>query len=189
MASIELNARIDDRELALALERLNMAATDLSPAMRDLGEHVLRTTEDRFRSETGPDGKPWQRLSRRYARRKRGSKILTESRRLRRSITYKADADGLKWGTNVKYAAIHQLGGEIKRKARSQVVAFSKKGRFLSRRAASKQKRGAVSVKFTKTKAGVTTMPARPYLGISDEDKKAAIRIMHRHLERALWGK
>ncbi|MBN0653760.1 phage virion morphogenesis protein, partial [Pseudomonas aeruginosa] len=51
------------------------AAADLmrspAPMFRDMGEYMLIALDERFESQSAPDGTPWQALSPTYQRRKR----------------------------------------------------------------------------------------------------------------------
>ncbi len=83
---------------------------NLRPAFASMGEYMVRRTERNFKGEHDPDGVAWAPLSAAYKKRKRGTKILTESGRLRASITYSADGVRVVLGTNTKYARAHQMG-------------------------------------------------------------------------------
>ena len=146
MSSIKINASIDDRQVRQLFRQLIERGQNPRPAFQEIGEAMILSTEDRFRAERDPDGNRWQALSPRYRRRKKGHKILTERSRLRNSIIYRAMTDQVEWGTNVIYAAIHQLGGTIKHATHS------------------------------------TDMPARPYLGLSGNDRETIISILNKHL-------
>ena len=63
MAGVTLTVEIDDAEVRTALNRLLAAGTDMTPLMRDIGEHLLNTTRERFHSEKAPDGTPWTPLT------------------------------------------------------------------------------------------------------------------------------
>lgn len=91
---------------------LAQTADDLTPAMRAIGEYLITATQDRFDAQKDPQGIPWLPVSEDTKKRKRIDKILTESSRLRDSISYQAGPDEVRVGTNTPYAAIHQLGGE-----------------------------------------------------------------------------
>ena len=92
--------------------------------------------------------------------RKRNRKILTETTRLRGSMAYRASSDQLEVGTNVVYGAIHQLGGG----------AHGRKGAwdFLAE----------IGSKY------VQDIPARPYLGLNDDDEHEILALLRDHLER-----
>ena len=68
---------LDDAERHL--RALVAAASDLTPVMKDIGEHLLNTTRERFKDEQGPLGAPWAPLSEHTKRRKKrnAGRILT----------------------------------------------------------------------------------------------------------------
>ncbi len=78
-------------------------------AMDEIGRRLVSAALRRFESERGPDGRPWLRSARALAE---GGRTLTDSGRLRASITHAVAADGraLVVGSDVAYAAIHQFG-------------------------------------------------------------------------------
>jgi phage gpG-like protein len=53
-----------------AVSRLIAAATQPAEMMRDIAGYLLFSTQRRFETETGPDGKKWQGLALRRCRRK-----------------------------------------------------------------------------------------------------------------------
>jgi phage gpG-like protein len=163
MAGVSLT--MDVRHLKEALRRAAAATRNLRPAMRDIGEHMLRSVNRNFDVQGRPQ--KWAPLaastlarvalgssSRRKTRRTRftrsgsmraaarrrlsGKKILIDTGRLIRSITYRAMTREVVIGTNVKYAATHQFG------------------------------RGKI--------------PARPFLLVHDEDRREAASILLRHI-------
>ena len=79
-----------------------------------------------------------------------GGETLTDSGRLRRSIDYAATSNKVMVGSNLPYARIHQLGGVIVPKKAKKLVF---KGHDGTTRAVDK-----------------VTIPARPYLGVSESD-------------------
>ncbi len=143
---------LDDEALRKALKRLSEATTDTRPIMASIGEHLINTTRDRFRTQTAPDGTPWAPISEGWKRRKKRNrgKILTWRGILRGNIAYRASADEVLVGSPAVYAATHQFG--------------AKAGDF-----------GA-----TKNGAPIPfgTIPARPFLGLSTEDTEAISRIV-----------
>lgn len=149
MARTSIN--IDKAELErLAVSMAEQAKIDPSGLMPRLGEYLMRSTEQRFKSQTAPDGQPWKALNPDYAEAKKYNKgkILTLRGYLRRYIHYQIpDSNTVEVGSNLKYAAIHQFGGVIRPKEK-KALRFG--GRLVRQ----------------------VTMPARPYLGISAKDDK-----------------
>ncbi|NKF51370.1 phage virion morphogenesis protein [Shewanella sp. WXL01] len=95
-----------------AFARLARQADNLSPALADVGEFLVESTQQRFVDQQAPDGTPWPELSSvTLERKKRGDRILTESGTLADTIHYQLFGDLLQVGSNQEYAAIHQFGG------------------------------------------------------------------------------
>ncbi len=153
---------VDDRKILRELERLAKATGNLRPALKNIGDYLQRSTWERFDAQKDPSGKPWAPLHPVTLARKKGKKILVESSRLRDSVVYRADDDEVRVGTNVAYAAIHQFGGKIK-------------------------PRGGRALFFPGASHPVSsvTIPARPFLGISDEDRSEILDIIRDHVSRA----
>ena len=108
-ASVEL---IGAEKVRRRLDKLVRAGQDAAPLMRDIGEHVLTSTRDRFDSQTAPDGTPWEPLSDDTKRRKQRNKdkILTLDGDLRGNLAYRAGRDSVEIGSPSVYAGTHQFG-------------------------------------------------------------------------------
>ena len=83
---------------------------DLTALMGRIGLFLETTTVERFDTETAPSGERWLPSLR---ARTTGGKTLTDSARLKQSMTHRASADRLEVGTNVIYAGVHQGGAVI----------------------------------------------------------------------------
>ncbi|UJB63616.1 phage virion morphogenesis protein [Acidovorax sp. YS12] len=151
-------ARFDGTAAIEHLSGLVDAINDPSPLLAELGEYGLRSTRARFKTQTAPDGTAWAALQPWYQREKRRNKnrILTLNGYLRGQMTWQLVGDRtVEIGSNLPYAAVHQFGATIKPRA-AKVLMF----------------RGHV--------AKSVTIPARPYLGLSDDDRS---EIVERALE------
>ena len=87
---------------------------DTTPLMNRLGEYFQESTQQRFTTQTDPQGQAWGPLSPGYVKRKKKNQglILTLNAYLRRGIHYQVEGqDTVAWGSNSVYAAIHNLGG------------------------------------------------------------------------------
>lgn len=111
-ASNPLDIEIDDAELKAGLKKLEAKLGDLEPFFKDVGEALLNSTRERFRTLTAPDGEPWKPLSPAYAARKprHKAKPLTLSGVLRGTLVKRADPNSLRVGTPMIYGATHQFG-------------------------------------------------------------------------------
>ena len=168
-------SRVDDREIIAALTRLGDKAQRLEPAWKNIGEALLRSTRERFEQQVDPDGHRWQRLKMSTRLRKRllglSSKTLIERGYLRDSIRYQADSNGVRIGTNRIYGAIQQFGGRTKAHV---IVAKNKKALAWP---------GGRSPVRRVNHPG-SNIPARPFLGVSVQDKGRIREIIADYLER-----
>lgn len=115
---------------------------DMARALSFEGEQQTRT---RIQSEkSAPDGTPWAKNAPWYAASKKGS-LLQETGSLLDSLSAQPSGHQAEWGSNMIYAAVHQYGAEITPKTAKRLFIG---GRFARR----------------------VTIPARPYLGLSDEN-------------------
>ena len=127
------------------------------------------------------------RSSKAWAKRKRNvGKILTESGNLRDSIDFDVVGQKLIIGSSLKYAGPHQFGGEIAIPGRTQTnwhrTKGPKKGQFVSGRAKLKSK----LAKVAQIPPHKVSIPARPFLGLSDEDRELVRQIVERHVQKAV---
>lgn len=123
---------------------------DLSPVLEEIGASNLTETQHRFEQEQDPGGKPWEQLSETTLQYRLGAppRILRDQGNLYDSLTYKVVPHReVRVGTNLRYARIHQLGGQAGRGRRVKI-------------------------------------PARPYLGLSEDGARELLAIVTDHLER-----
>lgn len=115
MATVDVSLSVRGlRENIRAIEDMEKRLGNLEPAWTVAAQLMIRFIDDRFATGTDPSGNPWEPLSDATLLSRRGSTatILVDTGRLRNSITAFHDGNTLKFGTNVVYAAVHQLGGE-----------------------------------------------------------------------------
>lgn len=98
-----------ERRLGALVARLG----DVTPLMERIGAVLETSTIERFDSETAPDGSRWKPS---FRARATGGKTLTDSARLKQSITHNAGPRRVEVGTNVRYAGVHQRGATIRAK-------------------------------------------------------------------------
>lgn len=146
-------ARFDGTAAIEHLSGLVDAINDPSPLLAELGEYGLRSTRARFKTQTAPDGTAWAALQPWYQKEKRRNKnrILTLNGYLRGQMTWQLVGDRtVEIGSNLPYAAVHQFGATIKPRAAKVLI-------------------------FRGHAAKSVTIPARPYLGLSDEDRSEIV--------------
>ena len=110
MITVEANYE----EIRNALQQLQNAVGDISPALKEIGEILVESTKERFVTTTDPDGNPWllnSVLSTLLY--KEGDRPLTgETGKLMDEISYNLIGnDTLEIGSPMEYAAMQQFGG------------------------------------------------------------------------------
>lgn len=99
-----------------ALNKLLSQGSDLSPAFRDIGEHLLESTQQRMSQEVTPSGEAWEPLSPNTVKKKalssQSGKILRGYGTLADTLNYQLSNNQLMFGSNMEYAATHQFGRE-----------------------------------------------------------------------------
>ena len=145
-----------------ALAAVAAAVEDMSPVMEAIGELLLASAQDRMRDGEQPDGTPFAPRSQttldRYA--KLGLTFgapLNQSGDMRNTLFYDADEDSVEYGSNAIQAAVMQFGAA--------------KGAF------GKASYGA-SIPWG-------TIPARPFIGLSDDDEVNIVAELSEWLEEA----
>ncbi|WP_157023071.1 phage virion morphogenesis protein [Parasedimentitalea huanghaiensis] len=138
------------------------AIGDMSPIMQDIGELLVQSSQDRMRDGEQPDGTPFAPRSQttldRYAM--LGLTFgapLNVSGDMRNTLFYDADQDSAEFGSNAIQAAVMQFGAA--------------KGAF------GKASNGA-SIPWG-------AIPARPFIGMSDEDQDNIVAELSEWLEEA----
>ncbi|MDT8856437.1 phage virion morphogenesis protein [Paracoccaceae bacterium Fryx2] len=161
MITIELK----DEAVTAALSGLEALLADLSPVMNEIGDFLVGTTEARFESEQTPDGATWAPRSAatvaRYQRRRWSyGKVLHLTGAMSSNIAHDYGPDFVEVGLSAIQAAVMQFGAA--------------KGAF-----------------GTTARGGSIpwgTIPARPFLGLSDADRTGIIDIVGEWLDRAASG-
>lgn len=168
-----VNLTVEQRDLQQLLGGMVRRSEDTGPAMRILTS-IMRTSVVRNFEEEGRPQK-WTPLAPSTVR-KRGAagpilRVQGFAGGLLGSIHERTEQRSAKLATNKPHAAIHQLGGTIRRTTKARTLAFTDAGRFMSRKQARRRKKAAVRVAFSRGGRSYTIrIPARPYLLIQDED-------------------
>lgn len=172
--------RLDDTAVLARLAEISRRVGNMAPAMKAIGEVLSESTKERFSTSLAPDGSRWApnaqatvlgtlarikgayskrdgRLTKKGATAAAGKRPLVDTGILQDSIRYQVSADGnsVEIGTN---------------------------------RFAGEWTGGAAVHQFGTTKAGrgrKTTIPARPFLGISAADRGEVLAILDRFLAQA----
>lgn len=154
-----------------ALDQIAARLADKAPLMRDISQQILTSTQHRFETQTGPDGTRWKPSIRALAT--GGETLTSRMPRLRYSYIAAHSADTAEVGTNVIYAAAHQFGRD-----ETETVAGHNR---LIREAFGKPLKGAVW-QTVREHSRKVNLPARPMLGLSEDDRGDILDLAERHL-------
>ncbi|MDR0966645.1 MAG: phage virion morphogenesis protein [Myxococcales bacterium] len=181
------------QQLFRKLEALQKSVEQRDALLRSIGEAMQKSVRKRFDTSTGPDGQKWTPLRKKTIQRKHGENKATpliDHGNLMGSIRYQIAGDTAFVGTNDKRAAAHQFGWTLKIPAqtRTQTVKFGTKGktkgRFVKKSNTAKH---VVEKTFTFTiSAHEVSLPARPFLGLSEADKKTILALVREHVAAAV---
>ena len=149
MSEEPIEIKFDKQEVIDKILELAKRGENLRPLMKNIAGVFADSTEDNFTEEGRPD--KWTELSQvtKDLRKETGNwpgQILQVSGQLASSITTYYDDDSAIIGSNLKYAAIHQLGGQAGRNKK-------------------------------------VTIPARPYLKLTDDDYAEILDNVEKHLK------
>jgi len=167
MSGFAIKMTFDDAAVDERFSGMVRRIENLDPALKDIGEYMIREREKLFVEERDPDGNPWQpvkirtlygsakgkrytkkgALTKRFVRHLAGKKILTRDHHLRRTV-YRIEGRAVVIAPDKisdDYAAIHQKGGQAGRNH-------------------------------------AATIPARPHLGFSDENRREIRQILTEHV-------
>lgn len=165
-----LTITIDDAAVQAAFVRLQRIGQDASPMMAEIAEHLLESTQRRFDTGIGPDGQPWAKL-----RDGSGRTPLRVSGTLRDQIFPSHGPDFAEIAATTTYARWHQEGVDhpwVILPRSGQALAFpGKDGKKIARR-----------------KVTHPGLPARPFIGLSDQDRADIGQIASAYLEDAAEG-
>ncbi|WP_373100802.1 MULTISPECIES: phage virion morphogenesis protein [Pasteurellaceae] len=162
-----LKITLDDNQ---AIQKLHRIARQLKQPRKlygVLGETLKKLHQQRFEAEVDPQGKEWQPLSPITQQIKGNNKILKQDGYLSQKTTYNYDDNRLEFGSDAKYARLHQFGGTITPKSAKRLK-FGKSNVFAKK----------------------AVIPARPWLGVSSSDEqkllKKATALLQRQIEQNL---
>lgn len=163
MITIEIN----DTDVTSALARAVTALTDTTPLMEGIAEYLRTSTVKRFKEGKAPDGSSWSPNSPvTLARKKNTRPLFGPNDRLNKEFGISSGADYAEISSVLPYAAVQQFGA----------------------------RKGSLGAYWWTTESGKVLegsspwgdIPARPYLGISEEDRTNILDIISEYIEGVL---
>lgn len=172
MAGIQFEFSLTGDPVLKTLWRMSGSLDDLSPLMDRIGSALVSGAQERIaRTNVTPDGQSWPQSHRAQ---EEGGPTLLDTGALVTGINHWAAPDQVVVGTNTPYAAVMQFGAER--------GAFG----FLSGRTKPSEKRPRSQDYFTPLPWG--DIPARPYIGISQEEEEEILGLTKQFFSSIVSG-
>lgn len=161
-----MGVRIEGDFKALRDSIKNLEDIQIRSISKQIGLSLKDSSRERFSTQEDPEGNTWTKSIRAKAE---GGVTLTDKGILKNSIRFRTKGDGVAIGTDSVYGNTHQYGheGVIKAKS-SRGLRFKIGDRWISKR--------EVKIKI----------PARPFLGISEDDLQEINDIVTTAVERCV---
>lgn len=158
MSGVHLEIKTDDKLVLDALAAFQRQVADMEPAFRDIGEALLWSHQERWDKGIDADGNAWAPLSPDYLARKpkNADKVLVLDGYLE-MLHYQAGPDSVAIGTDRIYGATMFYG------AKKSDFGTSKRG---------------LPIPWG-------DIPAREFLGVSEDDRDTILSILGAHLMSA----
>ena len=126
MSDKPIEIKIDNKDVERKLLELAQKGENLRPLMKNIAGIFASATEENFKNEGRPD--KWTELSeatkkQRTKQKKWPGQILQVSGQLASSISTQYDDESAVIGSNLDYAAIHQLGGQAGKNKKVEIPA------------------------------------------------------------------
>lgn len=149
----EINSiRIEGDTRRLISKLRSISNIDTKEINKAVAESLRTSTSERFSEQKEPSGKRWVNSIRAS---ESGGVTLVKDAMLKNSIKSQANKSGAAVGTNTIYARTHQFGDKRTIRARTEKgLRFRVNGKWITKK----------SVKIN--------IPARPFLGINEEDQR-----------------
>lgn len=180
--AVTLTVALDDVRAIHAFDDAAASAENMTEFMDAIGSVLIAGARERIGvTNISPDGVAWPESMRvrgmspdagnpgLVGPRRSGGRTLHDTGALMRSITAEAGPTEVRVGSNMIYAGVHQAGATI-RPVSAKALSFTLPN-------------GARVI------AGEVTIPARPYLGISDDERESITDVSFTLFNELLSGR
>jgi phage gpG-like protein len=160
---------LDDKELIDRLEEISRRVSDMTPAMLAIGELLTESTKQRFTDSEGPDGKRWKDNA--------PATVLAQLAKVQSSYKARRKASA----PAQKRPLIDT--GILQDTISYQVVSGGNGVEIGTNRFAGEWDGGAGVHHFGSRDGSI---PARPFLGVSEDDRVAVLDVLSRFLDQSI---
>lgn len=171
-AGVSLSVQVTGADaVGRALVGLQVRLADLHPVLDEIGAAMVGSTQRRFEEERGPDGKPWRLLSAETVLARAGgrAKVYTKRGAMRKGATRRIGATAILRDSARLYQSITHRATRTEVEVGTDAVY------------------GRIHQLGGQAGRGKTvTIPARPFLGMSDGDVREALEIVNDYIRGVL---
>ena len=154
-----IRIEFNDHYVNAALSELHLLMQDMTPVMERIADTLRDATKDRFDAQTSPEGKPWA---------KKKQSTLDRQGRGKRAV----DTRPLHYSLDLRSQIFAASGPDFAEVGSNRIYAAM-------------MQFGGQKEKFPHLWGDI---PARPFLGISEDDRTAILEIVGEWFERAAGG-
>lgn len=164
--------KYDDGEVMAALSRLAARAANMRPVMASIGQLVRSDIMERFDTSTAPTGAPWRPLTL--------SAVVSRARRhAPKGLKKRREATLARFASNAKPLLDT---GTLRNSIR--VASVSDSAVVVTAGGGKRDKIAAIHHFGGRAGRGrKVTIPARPFMGVSEEGRREILSLISRHLE------
>lgn len=168
---------IDDHEVLSVLDQIaqHLSPAGMAPAMKEIGEALTESTQQRFSTSTGPDGQRWAPLAE--------GTVLSRLAQISGAYGKKDGKLNKKGSTAVMGMKPLVESGLLAGGIHYQLISGGAGVEIGTNRFAGEWEGGAAVHQFGSSDGRI---PARPFLGLSDSDRSEVLDILNRFLEDAI---
>lgn len=148
---VAFTVTVEDSAVRGAFDRMLAAGGNPAAYLPAIGAALTSSTRLRFADSRAPDGSPWKAVIR------GGQPLRNTGVHLMNAVSYRVEGNSVLVGVPPTWARIHQFGGTVRAKG-AGYLRFRIGNRWASKKA--------------------VTIPARPFLGISTDDRASIVGIL-----------
>lgn len=164
--------------LIFKLQELENKTKNMEPVMKKIASAMASKVRMNFRKQQDPEGNPWVKSKRAI---QDNGMTLSDTGRLKNSITYTYDGTSARAGTNVKYARVMHFGASKgafgRRMVTQRVNPFTRTRKGRQENVRSHTRRREIETPWG-------DISSRKFLGMTVADKDKYLEMIKEHLER-----
>jgi phage virion morphogenesis protein len=152
---VAITVQVDDAQVRAAFNRLVQRGENPHAYLGAIGDALANSTRLRFHDGKGPSGLPWRAVLR------GGRPLRNTGVHLMNAVSHRVEGNSVRVGVPPAWGSVHQFGATIRAKGAGYL-------------------RFRIGQQWVSKKS--VTIPARPFLGISLDDRAEIVDILRSRL-------